>query len=141
MILPPHEPWERWRPAGCSPEGGRKLKNLLSVRTGFAVFVAVLFPIFMAQAQPNTPRIGFVYLAGGRVGATIELKVGGQFLQGVTNAFVTGDGIEAVVTDFNRPMPQGQFNKLRDRLQELRVEMQRLRRALEAMPEAGGKAA
>ncbi|NOS69050.1 MAG: peptidase [Verrucomicrobia bacterium] len=87
-----------------------------------------MFPIFMAQAQPNTPRIGFVYPAGGRVGATIKIKVGGQFLQGVTNAFVTGDGIEAVVTDFNRPMPQGQFNKLRDRLQELREKRQASRK-------------
>jgi hypothetical protein len=64
------------------------------------------------------------------VGATIQLKVGGQFLQGVTNAFVTGDGIEAVVTHFNRPMPQGQFNKLRDRLQELREKRQAAAKAI-----------
>jgi hypothetical protein len=96
---------------------------------GLLLGIALLFPTVPAPAQPNTPHLGYVYPAGGRVGATLELKVGGQFLQGVTNAFVTGGAVEAVVTDFNRPMPQGQFNKLRDRLQELREKKQAARKA------------
>lgn len=79
---------------------------------------------FAASAQPNPPQIGYVYPAGGSVGTTVELKVGGQFLDGVTNAFITGDDVAAVVTDFHRPMPQGQFTRLRDRLQELREKRQ-----------------
>jgi hypothetical protein len=81
-----------------------------------------------AMAQPNSPHIGYVYPAGGQIGTTVELKVGGQFLEGVTNAFVTGGGVSVTVTDFNRPMQQGLFNTLRDRLQELRDKRQAARR-------------
>ena len=85
-----------------------------------ALSAALLLVFAAAQAQSNSPHIGYVYPAGGRQGTTFEVKVGGQFLEGVTNAFVTGGGVEAVITHFNRPMPQGQFNNLRDKLQELR---------------------
>ncbi len=104
----------------------------LNVRCWMLV-VGCFFPLFIlsvvtAPAQRNTPQIGYVYPAGARIGAILELNVGGQFLQGATKAFVTGGGIEAVVTDFNRPMPQGQFNKLRDRMQELREKRQTARK-------------
>jgi len=92
--------------------------------------MSVLFLVaaITAIAQPNPPRIGYVYPAGGQIGATFELKVGGQFLEGVTNAFVTGGAVEAVVTDFHRPMPQGQFNNLREKLQALGEKRQSTRR-------------
>lgn len=102
----------------------RGFKNVKTLARKLIALVVLFGASLAAHSQPNTPRIGFVFPAGGQVGAVVELKVGGQFLQGVTNAFVTGDGIEAVVTHFNRPMPQGQFNKLRDRLQELRDKRQ-----------------
>ncbi|MCL4785691.1 MAG: hypothetical protein KJ070_02695 [Verrucomicrobia bacterium] len=50
---------------------------------------------------------------------TFHVTVGGQFLDGVTNAYVSGEGVQATVIDFNKPMPQGQFNQLRDKLREL----------------------
>jgi hypothetical protein len=77
-----------------------------------------------ASAQPKPPHIGYVYPAGGSAGTTFEVKVGGQFLEGATNLSFTGSEIIAEVTDFHRPMPQGQFNKLRDRMQELRDKRQ-----------------
>ena len=91
--------------------------------------LALLFILLAsASAQPKPPHIGYIYPAGGQVGTTFEIKVGGQLLEGVTNAFITGDDIVAAVTDFHRPMPQGQFNKLRDRMQELRDKRQTTRR-------------
>jgi hypothetical protein len=78
---------------------------------------ALLLPL-AAQAQ-NTPRIGYVYPAGGRQGTTFHITVGGQFLDGVTNAYVSGEGVHAAVMNFTKPMPQGQFNQLRDKLREL----------------------
>jgi len=85
---------------------------------------AVLLSAFLSvasltQAQPATPRIGYVYPAGGQRGATFQTTIGGQSLDGVTNAFVSGDGVQATVVDFNKPMPQGQFNNLREKLREL----------------------
>lgn len=70
----------------------------------------------LAQRQP---RIGYVYPAGGRQGTAFQVAVGGQYLDGVTNAYVCGKGIKAVVMDFNKPMNQGQFNRLRDQMKEL----------------------
>ncbi len=84
-----------------------------------ALLAASLIVAVSAEAQPAAPRIGYVYPAGGRQGATFQVTIGGQSLDGVTNAFISGDGVQAVVVDFNKPMPQGQFNNLREKLKEL----------------------
>lgn len=70
-------------------------------------------------AQQSPPRIGYVYPAGGQQGATFQIAVGGQFLEGVISVHVSGGGVRATVVDFSKPMPQGQFNLLRDQLKEL----------------------
>lgn len=67
----------------------------------------------------STPRIGYAYPAGGKAGTTFQVKVGGQFLDGVTNAYISGPGVQAVVLDHFKPITQQQFNNLRERLQEL----------------------
>ncbi len=84
-----------------------------------ALLASFLAIAVSALAQPAVPRIGYAYPAGGRQGATFQATIGGQSLDGVTNVFVSGDGIQAVVVDFNKPMPIGQFNNLRDKLREL----------------------
>ena len=76
-----------------------------------------------ALAQ-QTPHLAYVYPAGGRVGTTFEIVVGGQFLLQVSNAFFTGDGIEASVLECSRPMNQKEFNDLRDRWNALREKRQ-----------------
>ena len=70
-------------------------------------------------AQQNAPRLGYVLPAGGRPGTTIEVKVGGQFLQNVGEAYVTGGGVQAAVTEISRPMTPMQAMQLRERVQEL----------------------
>src|ERR1035437_6256459 len=72
-----------------------------------------------ALAQPSSPRIGYVYPAGGRQGAVFHVAVGGQFLTTATNAYVSGPGIQAVVLNYSRPMTQKEFNDLRDKLKEM----------------------
>jgi hypothetical protein len=67
----------------------------------------------------NVPRIGYVFPAGGQVGRTIEVLVGGQFLGTATNVIFSGPGIQATVVDFHKPMNQGAFNLLRDQVREL----------------------
>ena len=82
---------------------------------------ALVFVGFVAaaQAQQLTPHVGYVYPAGGKQGATIEVTLGGQFLDGPTSATVSGTGVEAKVIELLKPLTQGQFNMLRDQLQEL----------------------
>lgn len=71
------------------------------------------------QAQQNTPHAGYVYPAGGRQGDTLEVIVGGQFLDGVNKVLISGSGVQAGISNFVKPLTQGQFNKLREQLQEL----------------------
>jgi hypothetical protein len=80
-----------------------------------------------ALAQ-QTPHLAYVYPAGGKIGTTFQIVVGGQFLITVSNAFVTGPGISATVLDHNRPMNQKDFNDLRDRLKVLQDKLQAARR-------------
>ncbi|MBI3852843.1 MAG: PPC domain-containing protein [Verrucomicrobia bacterium] len=78
----------------------------------------------VAAAQQFTPHIGYVYPAGGRQGTTFQVTLGGQFLDGVSNVFVSGTGVQTSVVDFTKPMPQGDFNRLRDKLRELQDKKQ-----------------
>jgi hypothetical protein len=75
--------------------------------------------IAAGQQQQREPRIGYVYPAGGRQGTTFEVKIGGQFLNGVTNVYVSGSGVAAVVTGYARPLTPKQVNDLREQLQQL----------------------
>ena len=85
---------------------------------GLAVFLAVMTT---ARAQPqNSPHIGYVYPAGGQQGATFQVVVGGQRLASVTNAYVSGVGVQATVIEYNRPLGQKEFGDLRDKLKVLR---------------------
>jgi hypothetical protein len=92
------------------------------------VLVIALMLVPAAQAQPNTPHLGYVYPAGGRQGTTFQVVVGGQFLVNVTNAFVSGAGIQTKVIEYNRPLNPKEFNDLRDRLKMLQDKRQAARR-------------
>ena len=71
-----------------------------------------------ASAQ-QSPHIGYVYPAGGRQGTTFEVRVGGQFLDGVAKAHVSGAGVQVKVVDYVKPMTQQQANQLREKLKAL----------------------
>ena len=69
--------------------------------------------------QPNSPRAGYVYPAGGRQGTTIKVLVGGQFLDGVTSVILSDKGVQAKMVEFNKPLAGQALNGLREKLQEL----------------------
>jgi len=73
----------------------------------------------LAQAQPRVPHVGYVYPAGGRQGTTVQIAVGGQYLNNPKGAFVSGAGVQAKVGEYTRPLTQKEFNNLRDKLREL----------------------
>lgn len=79
-------------------------------------------------AQPNQPRIGYVYPAGGLAGSTCRVVVGGQFLATVTNAFVSCPYVATKRLEYNRPMSPKQFGELRDKLRELEQKRRAARR-------------
>ncbi len=88
-------------------------------RVGRSLLVAALLFPPAAVAQQNVPHIGYVYPAGGKQGATFEITVGGQFLDGVSNAIISGPGVKAAIVEHKKLMTQGEFMRLRDQLQEL----------------------
>ena len=79
----------------------------------------VMFTFGLACAQQVAPHIGYVYPAGGQAGTTFDVIAGGQFLDNVKKAYVSGTGIEATVVEYFKPITQGQFNRLREELAEL----------------------
>jgi hypothetical protein len=72
-----------------------------------------------AQAQQR-PYIGYAYPAGGQRGTTFQVKVGGQVLDGVDGAIVSGEGVEANLLSYQRRLNPQDSQLLREQLQELR---------------------
>jgi hypothetical protein len=82
------------------------------------MFLLLAAPVALAQQQ-NVPRIGYVYPAGGQQGTTLEVKVGGRFLDGVREAVVPGRGIHVEVITHDKPLTGQQLTELREKIQEL----------------------
>ncbi len=98
------------------------LRRSAATRTGVHFIFATLLLLLAASsalAQPFTPRTGYVYPAGGKQGATIEVTVGGQYFDKINEARFSGGGIKATVGEVVKPIKQGDFGPLRDRLTEL----------------------
>jgi hypothetical protein len=70
-------------------------------------------------AWGQKPYIGFVYPAGGRQGTTFQVRLGGQGLDGVEWAFVSGTGVEVRVVDYYRRLGPVEINLLREQAKEL----------------------
>jgi hypothetical protein len=70
-------------------------------------------------AQQNSPRAAFVYPAGGRVGTTFEVTVGGQYLDGAKQAIFFADGVKAEIVGFSKPLSQKDLDDLRAQLKDI----------------------
>jgi hypothetical protein len=61
-------------------------------------------PAAVCSAQQRwEPQIGYVYPAGAQQGSIVEVTVGGQVLHEPTAAYVSGEGVRAVVIKHYRP--------------------------------------
>lgn len=73
------------------------------------------------QSNVREPHIGYVYPSGGQRGTTFEILVGGQFLGGVKDVYVSGGGVRATVIQHYRPignLDAEQRQELQRRLRE-----------------------
>jgi hypothetical protein len=96
---------------------------------------ALLTVVPAARAQQSNLHIGYVYPAGGKQGTTFEAIVGGQFIEGIDNVYVSGGGVQARQTDFIRPISGKERKELRIAMDELmarRAVVRKDDRALEA---------
>jgi hypothetical protein len=90
---------------------------MISRTRGF-LFLLALYGA-TAGAQQNSPHAAFVYPAGGQLGTTFEVTVGGQYLDGAKEAFFAGTGVKAEVVGFFKPLSQKELDDLRAQLKDL----------------------
>ncbi len=92
-------------------------------RMRWSVFAGVVLVVASATAsgaQPlNAPHIGYVYPAGGQRGTTVQVRVGGRFLDTVSAAAISGSGIHALLMGVDKPLTPKELTELRDKLAEL----------------------
>jgi hypothetical protein len=89
-----------------------------------ALTVAALGPVGDATAQvPNAPHATFVYPAGGRQGTTVKVKIGGRYLEGVSQVVVSGTGVSGGVLAIDRPLNPKVLQEMRDKAQALQKQL------------------
>jgi hypothetical protein len=102
---------------GCPLGANRTVINFTILP--ILIFAGVLALASAAQAQVR-PYIGFVYPAGGRQGATFQIRLGGQGLDGIKEVLVSGSGVEAKVLEYYRRLGAQEVSLLREQLNELK---------------------
>ena len=76
----------------------------------------VLTPVARAQR----PYIGYAYPAGGQVGTTTQVRLGGQGLDEVDGAIVSGSGVTARLVEYRRRLGNQEITLLNEQLKELK---------------------
>src|SRR5262245_66542672 len=83
--------------------------------------IAFAFLALATAAQAQTrPYIGYAYPAGGRQGATFQIKIGGQGLDNVSDLLVTGPGVKARVVEHYRRLNPQEMQLLNEQLRALK---------------------
>lgn len=90
-----------------------------SVRLSVLALAGAVAMASAAQAQPR-PYIGFAYPAGGQQGTTFQVRLGGQGLDDVDEASVSGRGVTAKVVEYRRRLGPQEIQLLREQLRELK---------------------
>jgi hypothetical protein len=80
------------------------------------------------QEGSREPHIGYLYPAGGQRGTTVRVLVGGQFLRGMQQVDVSGEGVNAKVFQHFR-MPRRIDRDQRTELLKRMVEVKKARQA------------
>jgi hypothetical protein len=87
---------------------------------GVTAAVLAFAAVPTADAQPqNAPHLGYVYPAGGQRGTTVQVRVGGRFLDTVSSATVSGRGMHAQVVGIDKPLTPKELTELRDKVAEM----------------------
>ncbi|MBT3294654.1 MAG: hypothetical protein HN919_15800 [Verrucomicrobia bacterium] len=91
-------------------------------RTLTRVVGLLLFTGSLCTAEPH---IGYVYPAGGQQGSTVELLVGGQFLEDASGVVYTGKGLRGSIVGYFKELTRQEINRLRNRREKLEQTVQK----------------
>ncbi|MCB1089105.1 MAG: hypothetical protein KDM63_18865, partial [Verrucomicrobiae bacterium] len=102
------------------------------MRARFQLFTTIaILAAGLSRADAAPPRIGYLYPAGGRIGDTFQVEVGGQYLDDPLGVVVGGDGIHVEILEHNK-LPSAQVvSDYRDRFRELQPKIRNLKSAAE----------
>lgn len=73
-----------------------------------------------AQQAAKDPHIGYIYPAGAQQGSTASVAIGGQLLRGVTNVYVSGEGVHAKFIRYVEPLRPNHYQEVMRRLRQMR---------------------
>ncbi|MCC7493894.1 MAG: hypothetical protein IT204_16175 [Fimbriimonadaceae bacterium] len=91
----------------------------MHARVRWLFAVAGLLTAAGAQTPPGgDPRIGYLYPAGGRQSAMLQVLAGGQGLRGVDAVRVSGGGITASIVEWCKPLGQKELGDIGWHLRE-----------------------
>jgi len=84
------------------------------------IVTALAAAVLPAQGQPlNSPHAGFAFPAGGQQGTTVQVAVGGRYLEGASGAVFSARGLRADIVGYDKPLSQREIQDLREKAQEL----------------------
>ena len=89
--------------------------------------VAVLFVAtsnLPAQRGPRVPHVGYVYPTGGQRNTYFEVTVGGQYIKDTSEVYISGNGVKAEIVKWYRPLTQGEYVGLSQRIRFTRERME-----------------
>ena len=93
------------------------MKRLFSLTVAFCALFAAT-----AVAQNRDAYIGYVYPAGGQKGTVVSVRVGGQRIESVCGAVVSGEGVEVKVVDCLRRLNNNDMRLMKEQLQLIKKE-------------------
>ena len=89
-------------------------------RLSWLLMLGLLGPAAMTAPVFGQQYIGYAYPAGGQQGTTVQVRLGGQRLQGSLSASVSGEGVSVKFVDYFRRMSPQDMTLMREQEKELR---------------------
>ena len=80
-----------------------------------------------AQTAPKDSHIGYVYPPGGRQNTDLEVTVGGQHIKEAKGVYISGSGVRAEVVKWYRPLTQGEYVGLSQKIRFTREDLEEKR--------------
>jgi len=88
------------------------------------IFILLIFTVASSIfSQERNPYIAYIYPAGGQIGTSFKVIVGGQNLRGANDVYFSKEGLKATVINYQGPsgiLTPLQQEELRRRIQEIR---------------------
>ncbi len=87
----------------------------MSARRGLRLAALIVFALLIRAGAQERPHVGFLFPAGVQQGESVTMIIGGESLEGATNAHVTGSGVTLKFVSFSRDLDKKALRQLNDR--------------------------